>query len=84
MLLFHPKGRANKRPPLITPLMPISLKLPGEQYLPFVYGLIYRSIMISRVAREMSWPTEYYAISSEKNCSSDRRRRKIANSPALL
>lgn len=66
MLLFLPNGRANKRPPLITPLMPISLKLPGEPYLPFVYELTYRSIMISGVACEMPWPTEYYAISSEK------------------
>ncbi|HJI32853.1 MAG TPA: hypothetical protein OIL98_12170 [Lachnospiraceae bacterium] len=40
-------------------MMPISLNLPGEQYLPFVYELTYRSIMISRMAREMSWPTEY-------------------------
>lgn len=66
MLLFLPNGRVKKRPPLVTPLMPISLKLTGEQYSPFVYELTYRSIMISRVAHGMSWPTECYAISSEK------------------
>lgn len=66
MLLFLPNGRVKKRPPLVTPLMPISLNLPGEQYLPFVYELTYISVMISRVACEMSWPTECYAVSSEK------------------